>query len=525
MADLARAARSPSTTKVSRRDRGSAEARSFGRGHRPAIRPPLSLPSTVGAASKLPLAPPQPAGHGFGARLPDDLRHPFESFFDHDFSSVRIHADDAASASASSLRARAYTIGAHVVFARDAYKPLTPTGRKLLAHELAHVVQQSKTPLQVTRTPSVGALGDSAELEARQSARSFVAGGNSPPLTPSGTLIQRDVPPTTIEEVKTKLESAHERWFQSGKRKDVHDALVLLAKLNDPDLKQIVIDLDTTGRLLDELVQISDEDQVHFGQQLLRINLLRNTVLLFQHVTDPQQKKFPIAQQPTLTIWRLAADFESLTEFVDGMRLFSQNRGPAGALGILAHGDAAGVIELGKDVVSSQNFALHQHAFESLAPFLAPDADVYVYGCISGARAEGSALLKKISMALPGRRIIGFNVINIVDPNAPLVPQTPPGFAPRILTSEVATRIELARVTQKDPTAQFRTLKPASADNPHAKWAINGVIQKWPKLPDELRPRLTGEFETPDLDDDKAPAPAPEPRAPEPERKKHRRGR
>lgn len=75
--------------------------------------------------------------------LDPSTREFFESRFGHDFSNVRIHSDRAANESARALQARAYTIGDHVSFASNLYQPGTWQGRRLLAHELAHVVQQS----------------------------------------------------------------------------------------------------------------------------------------------------------------------------------------------------------------------------------------------------------------------------------------------------------------------------------------------------------------------------------------------
>ena len=65
-----------------------------------------------------------------------------EPQFGHDFSSVRIHADAAAAESATAVNALAYTVGRDIVFAADRYAPATAAGRRLLAHELTHVVQQ-----------------------------------------------------------------------------------------------------------------------------------------------------------------------------------------------------------------------------------------------------------------------------------------------------------------------------------------------------------------------------------------------
>lgn len=66
-----------------------------------------------------------------------------EPRFGHDFSQVRVHTGMQAAVSASSLRARAYTVGKNLVFGAGQYAPGTSAGRNLLAHELTHVVQQS----------------------------------------------------------------------------------------------------------------------------------------------------------------------------------------------------------------------------------------------------------------------------------------------------------------------------------------------------------------------------------------------
>ena len=79
---------------------------------------------------------------GGGEPLPVSLRAFFEPRFGRDFGQVHIHTDGAASAVARSLRARAFTTGRHVVFGSGVYAPGTHEGRRLLAHELTHVVQQ-----------------------------------------------------------------------------------------------------------------------------------------------------------------------------------------------------------------------------------------------------------------------------------------------------------------------------------------------------------------------------------------------
>jgi hypothetical protein len=82
---------------------------------------------------------------GPGRPLPTDVRTDFESRFGQDFSHVRLHTSDAATRSAHSFEARAYTLGSHIVFGSSEYQPDSPIGKRLLAHELTHVVQQGTT--------------------------------------------------------------------------------------------------------------------------------------------------------------------------------------------------------------------------------------------------------------------------------------------------------------------------------------------------------------------------------------------
>ena len=77
---------------------------------------------------------------GAGGRpLPDAARAALESQLGADLSQVRVLNN---SALVNGTGAQAYTVGSDIHFATGAYSPDTPEGRKLLAHELAHVVQQ-----------------------------------------------------------------------------------------------------------------------------------------------------------------------------------------------------------------------------------------------------------------------------------------------------------------------------------------------------------------------------------------------
>ncbi|HYV10614.1 MAG TPA: DUF4157 domain-containing protein [Pyrinomonadaceae bacterium] len=78
-----------------------------------------------------------------GSPLSSTTRAWFEPRFGHDFSGVRVHTGPGAADSASAVNAQAYTVGNNIVFNRGEYRPGTATGNHLLAHELAHVVQQN----------------------------------------------------------------------------------------------------------------------------------------------------------------------------------------------------------------------------------------------------------------------------------------------------------------------------------------------------------------------------------------------
>ncbi len=79
-----------------------------------------------------------------GSFFNENERHFFETRMGHDFSNLKIHTDIDATKSAQSINALAYTTGNSIVFNEGQYAPETDEGRKLLAHELTHTIQQSE---------------------------------------------------------------------------------------------------------------------------------------------------------------------------------------------------------------------------------------------------------------------------------------------------------------------------------------------------------------------------------------------
>jgi len=100
----------------------------------------------------------------------------FEPRFGQDFSQVRVHTDAPAAESASAVNAPAYTVGEHVAFAANQLAFGTSEGRRLLAHELTHVVQQGAGMHRGPSRLKVAGFGEEAEQEAESSAQAIQPG-------------------------------------------------------------------------------------------------------------------------------------------------------------------------------------------------------------------------------------------------------------------------------------------------------------------------------------------------------------
>lgn len=105
-----------------------------------------------------------------GQPLNVDIRAFFEPRFGHDFGKVRVHAGARAAQSAAAVGAHAYAVGPDIVFGAGQYAPETDTGKRLLAHELTHVVQQAEE-YRSSLPIAISDPGETSELEAAAIAR------------------------------------------------------------------------------------------------------------------------------------------------------------------------------------------------------------------------------------------------------------------------------------------------------------------------------------------------------------------
>lgn len=153
---MTRIAAAPAIAFDTRRGRIPAKAsakRSVGFGSHIAVQRDGEGPSHDGAAHLVRDVVSSP-----GQPLDSDTRTMMGLRLGHDFSTVRVHTDNAAARSAAAIGANAYTAGNHIVFGAGQFAPAQPAGQHTVAHELAHVIQQSNGP--VSGTP----IGDGVSI-------------------------------------------------------------------------------------------------------------------------------------------------------------------------------------------------------------------------------------------------------------------------------------------------------------------------------------------------------------------------
>jgi hypothetical protein len=169
-----------------------------------------------------------------GAPLPPALRRDMEQRFGCDFSAVRIHEGSRAEAATKSLSAKAVTIGQHIVFDARRFAPDTSDGRRLIAHELAHVVQQSRGGSTPPSTNGSGPLESDADRagQAATDGTGPIAVSGSSSVGPACALA-----PLTAYDDETlakQLADVGERLKQpaySGRDRDVDEQMALNSEI------------------------------------------------------------------------------------------------------------------------------------------------------------------------------------------------------------------------------------------------------------------------------------------------------
>jgi uncharacterized protein DUF4157 len=168
-----------------------------------------------------------------GEPLDSKTRGDMESRLGEDLSDVRVHTGGKADASARSINAQAYTVGNDVVFGGGKYQPNTPTGQRVIAHELAHVVQQRSGPVDGTEAPGgikVSDPSDRFEQAAEQTADRAMSDPSAPlsaeAASPSSASVQREAKPGEEEE---EVQSLAAQRAAAGGEEDKEEEVQSLA--------------------------------------------------------------------------------------------------------------------------------------------------------------------------------------------------------------------------------------------------------------------------------------------------------
>jgi hypothetical protein len=185
----------------------------------------------------------------------------FESRLGRDLSAVRVHTDAKAAASARAIGARAYTVGSHLIFGDGAYAPHSSAGKLLLAHELAHVIQQERP------------------VSPRQwgSGHAGLAPHSRPGLVPTLRRDPADNPPTPAAakappsaEGQSVLDALNKKDPIGGVG-DVNEALRILRGLTPEKLLTALIDVDDQAQI-DLLVgAVGANDQTEVGAAIYAV--------------------------------------------------------------------------------------------------------------------------------------------------------------------------------------------------------------------------------------------------------------
>ena len=214
--------------------------------------------------------------HSAGESLPESTRELMESRLGERLDDVRIHTGDEAADHARDVGANAYTIGRDIYFGKGNYAPYNVEGQRLIAHELAHVIQQNHAGTSDRHLTNEVSTDHAAEREAQIVAEATVVGHQHQEVTLSASGVQRDV-----------------GWAQRGPIADPYGEYLILnafaakfleaAKLilNNPAAMKLVKEADAAG------IQFGGYSEDGPAKTLGRAYTVGTTVYVPKTRTDP----------------------------------------------------------------------------------------------------------------------------------------------------------------------------------------------------------------------------------------------
>jgi hypothetical protein len=162
---------------------------------------------------------------GGGEPLPAAVRSYFEPRFGHDFSRVRVHADARAADTARAVQAQAYTIGGDIVFGPGRYAPESDAGKRLLAHELVHTIQQGASTPAGGGRGTIGRISRKGLMQRAPDIRELPPGMSCVTVTdpghPAGTTVRFSSGTTLASGEDAHVTTFHSTWTAAGGTDDI----------------------------------------------------------------------------------------------------------------------------------------------------------------------------------------------------------------------------------------------------------------------------------------------------------------
>jgi peptidoglycan hydrolase-like protein with peptidoglycan-binding domain len=193
---------------------------------------------------------------GKGAALPEMTQHFFAERMNHNFDNVRIHTDTDAEQSAKAVNAKAYTVDNHIVFNKGQYNPASGDGKKLLAHELTHVVQQKGSGMDISR--QVAPLLTTAQENAA------IQFNNSRYDERSRRIIQI-ITGTTVDGIFGHASARAVAAFQNA------NGIAVSGRVDQPTLDVMVVNRNTAGRQEHAIQLVLNFFRISFAADTLTI--------------------------------------------------------------------------------------------------------------------------------------------------------------------------------------------------------------------------------------------------------------
>ncbi|BAV06589.1 protein of unknown function [Filimonas lacunae] len=215
------------------------------------MRKKIPAPTVAPVTEATPVPPiAKQALEGNGKPLDTALRTEMEPRFGHDFSNIRIHSGDQATEAAGAVQAKAYTVGQDIVFGHQQYQPGNIQGRQLIAHELAHTIQQGEVSKAATSSLSFNNQHNGLEQQAHKAAGQVSGGpqkttgiseGASPSIMRTPAAPDYDGVTAKYDRSKVTIDPIEDVVIADAKAKNVNIAM------NDPEIEHLTWEIYGPG--------------------------------------------------------------------------------------------------------------------------------------------------------------------------------------------------------------------------------------------------------------------------------------